>query len=220
MALDALLELDRSSLRSSSKPLVTVSNLCLVHVAATTCSYSTPALFTAEGHVKLADLGASKRIGPRLAARDSGSPTRRNKEKIGTDSYLPPEQWSGRGRSAAGDLWALGVLTHELLLGEPGPFGHDEGASPSRLKLRAQIAGGFLCRYEYCLYKKAKGEQVIVDVHVCTWSRQVRARPDFRESKLARARTRLAGRRRTRLTAFIASLAARIALDGWIHLVA
>ena len=141
MALDALLELDRSSLRSSSKPLVTVSNLCLVHVAATTCSYSTPALFTAEGHVKLADLGASKRIGPRLAARDSGSPTRRNKEKIGTDSYLPPEQWSGRGRSAAGDLWALGVLTHELLLGEPGPFGHDEGASPSRLKLRAQIAG-------------------------------------------------------------------------------
>tara|TARA_B100000767_G_C19243968_1_gene320411 strand:+ start:167 stop:448 length:282 start_codon:yes stop_codon:yes gene_type:complete len=93
-----------------------------------------------------------------LAARDSGSPTRRTFARIGTDSYMPPEQWSGRGRSASGDLWALGVLTHELLLGEPGPFGHDEGASPSRLKLRAQIAGGFLCRYEYCLYKKAKGE--------------------------------------------------------------
>ena len=97
-------------------------------------------LLTAEGHVKLADLGASERIGPRLAAGDPGTPTRRNFTRIGTESYLPPEQWRGRGRSAAGDLWALGVLTYELLLGEPGPFGHDEGAShgasPSRLELR------------------------------------------------------------------------------------
>ena len=95
------------------------------------------AAFTAEGHVKLADLGASERIGPRLAAGDPGTPTRRNFTRIGTESYLPPEQWSGHGRSAAGDLWALGVLTYELLLGEPGPFGHDEGAShgasPGRL---------------------------------------------------------------------------------------
>ena len=77
-----------------------------------------------------------------MAARDSASPTRRNFTRIGTDSYLPPEQWSGRGRSAAGDLWALGVLTYELLLGEPGPFGHDEGAWPSsrlELELRARM---------------------------------------------------------------------------------
>ena len=55
--------------------------------------------------------------------------------------FFAPETIASRTMGLPSDLWALGVLTYELLLGEPGPFGHDEGASPSRLKLRAQIAG-------------------------------------------------------------------------------
>ena len=37
--------------------------------------------------------------------------------EIGTQSYLPPEQVEGRGRSSAGDLWALGVLAYAMLVG-------------------------------------------------------------------------------------------------------
>ena len=37
--------------------------------------------------------------------------------EIGTQSYLPPEQVGGRGRNYAGDLWALGVLACEMLVG-------------------------------------------------------------------------------------------------------
>ena len=49
---------------------------------------------------------------------------------------MPPEQFGGRGRSTAGDLWALGVLSYELLVGEPGPFEADDvgEASPTRLR--------------------------------------------------------------------------------------
>ena len=75
-------------------------------------------LLNAKGQVKLTDMGSAKRL--------CDTPSRRTLTEIGTGSYLPPEQIGGRGRGPAGDLWALGVLSYELLVGEPGPFGHDD----------------------------------------------------------------------------------------------
>ena len=52
----------------------------------------------------------------------------RRKTLCGTLDYLPPEMVEGRDHDAAVDVWSLGVLCYEFLLGSP-PFeaeGHSE----------------------------------------------------------------------------------------------
>eukprot|EP00908_Phaeocystis_cordata_P009651 Transcript_20446.p1 GENE.Transcript_20446~~Transcript_20446.p1 ORF type:complete len:393 (+),score=153.94 Transcript_20446:108-1286(+) len=71
-------------------------------------------LIDTKGYVKLADLGAAKKV-------DKS----RTFTALGTEEYIPPEQVRGRGRTIASDWWALGVLLFELLMGRP-PF---EGAT-------------------------------------------------------------------------------------------
>jgi len=70
-------------------------------------------LIDSKGNVKLADLGAAKRV-------DKA----RTFTALGTEEYIPPEQVRGRGRTIASDWWALGVLLFELLMGRP-PFEGD-----------------------------------------------------------------------------------------------
>lgn len=67
-------------------------------------------LIDRQGHVKLADLGAAKKV-------DKA----RTFTALGTEEYIPPEQVRGRGRTIASDWWAVGVLLFELLMGRP-PF--------------------------------------------------------------------------------------------------
>lgn len=69
-------------------------------------------LLDAHGHVRLADFGFAKPIGPRGRAYT----------QCGTPDYVPPELLAGKGVSFAGDLWALGVLTYEMVTGGFQPF--------------------------------------------------------------------------------------------------
>ena len=66
-------------------------------------------LVTDEGQVKLTDFGISR-------ATDSAAHTRTG-EVLGTPHYLAPEQALGRQATGATDLYALGVVTHEMLTG-------------------------------------------------------------------------------------------------------
>jgi tetratricopeptide (TPR) repeat protein len=72
-------------------------------------------LVTASGDVKLLDFGIAKLLD---ADVDDPADTTRSGYAPLTPGYAAPEQYSGGAISTATDVYALGVLLHELLLGE------------------------------------------------------------------------------------------------------
>jgi serine/threonine protein kinase len=54
-------------------------------------------------------------------AESQHAPSDRRQTLCGTLDYLPPEMIEGKEHNAKVDLWALGVLTYEFLVGSP-PF--------------------------------------------------------------------------------------------------
>ncbi|MDB4892859.1 MAG: hypothetical protein JWL61_4714 [Gemmatimonadetes bacterium] len=78
-------------------------------------------LFDAVGAVKLADFGVAKRLGhqntiPGLV--------------VGTLAYMSPEQARGEQVDGRSDLWALGVILHEMLTGRRPSAAPDVAALP------------------------------------------------------------------------------------------
>jgi len=67
-------------------------------------------LFSAAGHVKIADFGFAKRVGSEKTFTVCGTP-----------EYLAPEIIQTTGHGIPVDWWALGVLIYEMLAGIP-PF--------------------------------------------------------------------------------------------------
>lgn len=63
-----------------------------------------------KGEIKIADFGWSVH-----------APTSRRATLCGTLDYLPPEMVEGREHDSTADIWSLGVLTYEFLVGSP-PF--------------------------------------------------------------------------------------------------
>ncbi|XP_038183321.1 aurora kinase B isoform X2 [Arvicola amphibius] len=63
-----------------------------------------------QGELKIADFGWSVH-----------APSLRRKTMCGTLDYLPPEMIEGRMHNEMVDLWCIGVLCYELLVGNP-PF--------------------------------------------------------------------------------------------------
>ncbi len=70
-------------------------------------------LVTADGRVKLADFGVAKACGGVAPARLTA-----DGRTVGTPSYMAPEQAMGRPVGPATDLYSVGVVAYELLVGE------------------------------------------------------------------------------------------------------
>jgi serine/threonine-protein kinase len=64
--------------------------------------------------VKVIDFGISK-VAPRRG--DDGAWTVTTQDGLGTPLYMAPEQLQGLSADAAVDIWALGIVLHELLTG-------------------------------------------------------------------------------------------------------
>jgi serine/threonine-protein kinase len=69
-------------------------------------------LVTAEGEVKLLDFGIAKLLDEETPAGATRTELRRM-----TPEYAAPEQIAGRAVTTSTDVWALGVLAHEVLAG-------------------------------------------------------------------------------------------------------
>ena len=73
---------------------------------------------TPEGGVRVVDFGVARVLGSGNTAAGA---------RIGTVAYMSPEQTRGEPADARSDVWALGVVLHEMLLGSH-PFRKDSDA--------------------------------------------------------------------------------------------
>jgi len=76
-------------------------------------------LITSEGRVKVTDFGI-------VAIQDESSDITKTGSVLGTATYISPEQARGESVSTQSDLYSLGIVLYELLIGKP-PF---KGDSP------------------------------------------------------------------------------------------
>lgn len=80
-------------------------------------------IVSATGHVKVADFGIARAIG---AAVEQG--LTQTGAVMGTATYFSPEQAQGAQPDPRSDLYSLGVIMYEMLVGEP-PFTGDNAIS-------------------------------------------------------------------------------------------
>jgi len=74
-------------------------------------------LVTPAGEVKLLDFGIAKLLNPSLAGTEQ--PVTRTAFRMMTPAYASPEQVRGDTLTTASDVYALGLLLYELLVGRP-----------------------------------------------------------------------------------------------------
>ena len=116
-----------------------------------------------KGDIKIADFGWSVH-----------APSSRRTTLCGTLDYLPPEMVEGRDHDATADVWSLGILTYEFLVGSP-PF-EAEGwrATYSRisrvdLKFPPHVSSGARDLIQRLLVKDTSKRMRLVDLPKHPW---------------------------------------------------
>ena len=91
-------------------------------------------LLDERGYVKVIDFGFAKRV---PFVDDGGNRQDRTYTICGTPEYLAPEIVRSEGHTTAVDLWALGCLVYELLVGRT-PFADDSQSTIFRTIMRSK----------------------------------------------------------------------------------
>jgi len=81
-----------------------------------------------DGTIRITDFGVARPEISELTAHN---------EVIGSSTYMAPEVWLGENITASVDLYSLGIILYEIVIGEP-PFDSDSPASLMRLHLDRQ----------------------------------------------------------------------------------
>lgn len=97
-------------------------------------------LVTAEGAPKLLDFGIAKLLHDDADAQSPSRAMTRTGQRLLTPAYASPEQLRGDPITPASDVWALGIILHELLTLQH-PFDHGD---PSPFELEQRILAGSL----------------------------------------------------------------------------
>ena len=110
--------------------------------------------------VKVLDFGIAKELGASAQATTTGGAI------VGSPAYMSPEQVWGEAIGVRSDLWALGVVTYEMLTGV-SPFAHEMLAQvfdriikakvPSPSSLNAALPSGLDAFFERALSRDAAG---------------------------------------------------------------
>jgi serine/threonine-protein kinase len=80
--------------------------------------------------VKVLDFGISKILDREVLAPDDDEEVTRAQTSLGSPRYMAPEQIeSSKHVDARADLWSVGTVTYEMLIGEPAFPGHAGAAS-------------------------------------------------------------------------------------------
>jgi len=85
-------------------------------------------LFNKDGYLLLADFGLATKVGKGKLATSF----------CGTAEYLAPEMLKGKGHDFTVDIWTLGILLYEMLVGIP-PFFHKNKHQMFYLIQEAQV---------------------------------------------------------------------------------
>ena len=75
-------------------------------------------MVTPEGRIKVLDFGLARRMSQAEAEEATRSQFTEAGTVVGTLHYMPPEVFRGETADARSDLWALGVVLHEMAAGE------------------------------------------------------------------------------------------------------
>jgi eukaryotic-like serine/threonine-protein kinase len=171
-------------------------------------------LVTPEGRVRLLDFGIAKVLDlPGMGFAGTEAPRTRTGVRLFTPEYASPEQVRGDPAATSNDVWAMGVLLHELLTGTR-PFDlegctaregerrilEDEPPRPSQVvedpSLRRRLRGDLDRIVAMALRKDPERrypsvERLAEDIERYLTGRPVRAQPDrvtYRVGKLLRRR--------------------------------
>ena len=105
-------------------------------------------MIDSDGHIRLGDFGLAKQAGQEdEEAILSGKNRMVAQSFCGSPAYLAPEMLNKAGVSASGDVYQIGVVLYEMLVGIP-PFYNDninilyKNISQGKLKIPSYISKG------------------------------------------------------------------------------